>query len=71
MKPNGGVRALRLEPDGTGSGAPNVIGGSPVNYVANGIVGAMIAGGVSLDIGPVPLRKRVGEAMVQRTEIKR
>jgi len=31
MKPNGGVRALRLEPDGTGSGAPNVIGGSPVN----------------------------------------
>jgi hypothetical protein len=41
----GGVRALRLEPDLTGAGAPNVIGGSPENYVASGVVGATIGGG--------------------------
>ena len=41
----GGVRALRLEPDATGSGAPNVIGGSPANYVSNNVVGATIGGG--------------------------
>ena len=46
-------RALRLEPGGPstylGNGiptaAPNVVGGSPVNYVASGVVGAVIAGG--------------------------
>ena len=48
-----GARALRLEPggasaqlgNGTSTGAPNVIGGSPVNYVASGVVGAVIGGG--------------------------
>ena len=38
-----GTRALRLEPNT--NGAPNVIGGAPVNYVDPGIVGATIAGG--------------------------
>ena len=38
-----GARALRLEP-GT-NGAPNLIGGSSVNYVSSGVVGATIAGG--------------------------
>lgn len=39
------LRALRLEPDTSGYGAPNVIGGAPVNYVAPGTIGATIAGG--------------------------
>ena len=38
-----GSRALRLEPNT--NGAPNVIGGSPVNYASNTIAGATIAGG--------------------------
>jgi hypothetical protein len=41
---NGG-RALRLEPDVGGQGAPNIVGGSPSNFVANGVVGATISGG--------------------------
>ena len=41
----GGARALRLEPDTTGGGAPNVIGGSAFNSVSGGITGATIAGG--------------------------
>jgi len=41
-----GRRALRLEPTGfNGSGTPNVIGGSPVNYVTSGVEGATIGGG--------------------------
>jgi hypothetical protein len=41
-----GQRALWLEPDpGSGYNAPNVIGGSPVNYVSNSIYGATIGGG--------------------------
>lgn len=36
-------RGLRLEPNA--NGAPNVIGGSPANYVAPGVVGSVIAGG--------------------------
>jgi hypothetical protein len=40
-----GARALRLEPDLVGDGAPNVIGGSRANWVSNTIVGATIAGG--------------------------
>ncbi len=51
-----GLRAMRYEPAGVSSntlsygfpfpnGAPNVIGGSPVNYVAPGVVGATIGGG--------------------------
>jgi hypothetical protein len=48
-----GLRALRLEDNGdstldpgtTPDGAPNVIGGSPRNFVGAGIVGATIAGG--------------------------
>jgi len=38
-----GQRALRLEPSSTD--APNIIAGSPVNYVSNNVVGATIAGG--------------------------
>jgi len=40
-----GTRAFRLEPDTSGQGAPNVISGSPVNYVVAGTVGATIGGG--------------------------
>ncbi|MCO5053413.1 MAG: tail fiber domain-containing protein [Verrucomicrobiae bacterium] len=40
-----GIRALRLEPGTMIDGAPNVIGGSPRNFVAPGVVGATIAGG--------------------------
>jgi hypothetical protein len=42
FKVNGG-RALRFEPNT--NGAPNIIGGSPNNFVSNGVVGATIAGG--------------------------
>jgi len=38
-----GMRALRLEPNT--NGGPNVIGGSPVNFVATGVIGATIGGG--------------------------
>lgn len=41
----GAQRALRLEPDTTGHGSPNVIGGSPANSAASGVVGATIGGG--------------------------
>jgi hypothetical protein len=47
----GGVRAFRLEPDATGSGAPNVVGGSGANSVSNGVVGATIAGGGAVSYG--------------------
>ncbi len=39
------MRALRLEPNT--NGAPNVIGGSPMNYALAGVVGATISGGYS------------------------
>jgi Chaperone of endosialidase len=47
------ARALRLEPGGASAafengiptGAPNVLGGSSLNYVSNGVVGATIGGG--------------------------
>ena len=38
-------RALRLAPDGSTNNAPVIVGGSPVNVVQTGIVGATIAGG--------------------------
>lgn len=45
-----GERALRLEP--ATNGAPNLIGGSPVNLVIPGFVGSTIAGGGSTnDLG--------------------
>ena len=44
-----GMRGLRLEP-GT-YGAPNLIGGSPDNWVADGVMGATIAGGGAADLG--------------------
>ena len=47
----GGVRALRLEPDATGSGAPNIIGGSSANSVSNSVIGATIAGGGAVSYG--------------------
>ena len=51
-----GLRAMRFENNGVSSyelsfgflspnGSPNVIGGSPVNFVSPGVVGAVIAGG--------------------------
>lgn len=48
-----GLRALRLEPAGDSSwdqgllpdGAPNVIAGSPVNFITPGVVGSSIGGG--------------------------
>jgi trimeric autotransporter adhesin len=42
-----GMRVLRLEPaiNDIGQGAPNVIGGSPLNSVRSGIFGATIGGG--------------------------
>ena len=43
-------RALRLEPTAT-NGAVNVIGGSPNNFVSNGVVGATIAGGGAVSYG--------------------
>jgi hypothetical protein len=42
-----GQRAFRLEPNTNGS--PNVIGGSRANFVAPGVVGAVIGGGGSLN----------------------
>src|SRR5262245_24547182 len=42
LKANG-ARALRMEPNS--KGAPNMIGGSSVNFVATNVVGAVIAGG--------------------------
>jgi trimeric autotransporter adhesin len=41
---NGG-RVLVLQPGVIGKGAPNVIGGSPLNFISAGIMGATIAGG--------------------------
>ena len=41
------TRALRFEPNT--NGAPNVIGGSPVNFVDPGIVGATIGGGGAIN----------------------
>jgi hypothetical protein len=47
-------RALRLESSGggEGEGAPNVIGGSPVNFVTAGAVGATISGGGAILFHP-------------------
>jgi hypothetical protein len=47
-----GVRALRLEPTAT-NGAVNVIGGSPNNYAAGGVVGATIGGGGAVNLSGV------------------
>jgi len=44
-------RALRLESGSTGNGAPNVIGGSPTNYVSSGVLGATIGGGGATNWG--------------------
>jgi trimeric autotransporter adhesin len=41
-----GIRALRIEPNT--NGAPNMIGGAPINFVDAGIVGATIGGGGSV-----------------------
>jgi hypothetical protein len=53
-----GLRALRLEPAGDSfddgslpDGAPNVIAGAPVNFVASGVAGASIGGGGAVDLG--------------------
>lgn len=40
-----GNQVLLLVPDTTAHGAPNVIGGSPANFIAAGIYGAVIGGG--------------------------
>jgi len=53
-----GLRALRLEdngdsddPDTLRDGAPNVVGGSPGNFVRAGVVGATIVGGGATNYG--------------------
>ena len=48
-----GQRALRLTPDGSTNNSPDVIGGSPVNMVGTGIVGATIGGGGAFLYGGV------------------
>lgn len=54
------VRALRLEPDTTGSGAPNVIGGSPANFMdAGGVIGGFIGGGGALNFNGAGYTNRV------------
>jgi hypothetical protein len=55
----GGLRALRLEPGVATEGAPNVIGGSPVNFVASGTVGATIGGGGITDYYGLPYTNSV------------
>lgn len=55
-----GLRALRLEVSSTLEQSPNVIGGSPVNFVASGVVGATIAGGGA--------GNRYGRAMSNRVD---
>jgi trimeric autotransporter adhesin len=58
------ARALRVEPGGpsayligigfgtpTPTGAPNMIGGASINYVSDGVVGAVIAGGGATNWG--------------------
>ena len=54
-----GLRALRLEPGTTTNGAPNVIGGSLVNIVSNGVIGATIAGGGATNLNSSPQRNVV------------
>ena len=56
-----GLRALRLEDNGDGydlgslpDGAPNVIGGSPANFVEAGVVGAVIGGGGATNYDGLP-----------------
>jgi hypothetical protein len=44
-----GSRVLRLEPGA--AGGPNVVGGSPLNFVAPGVVGATIGGGGAVSYG--------------------
>ena len=51
------ARAFRLQPDPSPANAPSILGGSPVNLLAPGLVGATIAGGGSADYetnGPAP-----------------
>ena len=54
------VRALRLEPDTTGGGAPNVIGGSPANFMDTGdVIGGFIGGGGALNFNGVGYTNRI------------
>ena len=53
----GSQRALRLEPNT--NGAPNVIGGSPVNHVDAGVVAATIGGGGAVNYFGVAYSNRV------------
>jgi hypothetical protein len=62
-----GLRALRLEDNGDSAsddgtisdGSPNVIGGSPLNSVATGIVGATISGGGTTNFFNLPFPNSV------------
>ena len=49
-----GQRVLRLTPDLTTNSSPDIIGGSPVNTVAPGLVGATIGGGGATIYGGLP-----------------
>ena len=50
-------RALRLEPNT--SGAPNIVGGASVNFVAAGVKGAVIGGGGATNYSGVPYTNSV------------
>lgn len=51
------LRGLRIEPNT--NGAPNVIGGSPVNFVSAGVAGGTIAGGGALNYEGAPYTNSV------------
>lgn len=50
-----GTRGLRLEQGMATNGAPNLIGGAPLNWVAAGVIGATIAGGGATNDGRLAL----------------
>jgi trimeric autotransporter adhesin len=54
-----GQRALRIEPNT--NGAPNIIGGAPVNYVGTGVIGATIGGGAATNYFGFSYTNRVTE----------
>src|ERR1022692_3632404 len=61
LRVNGG-RAFRLEPtvnDANHSGIINVIGGSPLNYLSNGVYAATISGGGAANFFGVPVSNSV------------
>jgi trimeric autotransporter adhesin len=54
---SGGGSGINIQPNS--SGAPNIIGGSPDNFVANGVVGATIGGGGATNYEGYPITNSV------------